>query len=121
MTTDRDDRVVVRLATGSQTVVPITAVIGHYVIHPRVEMARAIGPGWAVTHRPSGILVWATPEREGAEAVARWLLEHNTIPDTKDVTAWRDRLTHSAYRRLLAQLESIAPRYLPPPVKLNAE
>ena len=82
-----------------------------YAVHHTIKNGRAVGPGYTITHRPSGLAVWHVREFAAALAVVKWLNANLVLPDTeKTVVDWKDKLAPTAKTRLVAELSAIAPR-----------
>lgn len=89
--------------------------IGAFAIHQRVYGGAAVGPGWSVSHRTTGMLIWTTKEQYEAVQVAVWLHDQQIIPMGRDETlVWKSKLGAKAHAALTAQLAAVAPRYIPP-------
>jgi len=106
--------VVCRVGDGSTSVnVTADGIVGPYAIHQRIVKGRASGPGWAVTHRALGKVVWVVETLGEAVRVAGWLDEHRIIPEEAEAAqTWREHLSPTEYADLLTQLHGVAPRYL---------
>jgi len=88
------------------------AIVGGLAVHQRIVAGVARGPGWTVTHRASGKLIWSTQEFGEAVRVAQWLDDRRTIPEGhSEAVAWRAGLSTVLYARLIEDLQAIAPRY----------
>src|SRR5262245_49610644 len=86
--------------------------LGDYAMHRRLASGTTAGEGWAVTHCPSGLLVWSTQLQEGAEAAVRWLAEHAPLASANATTMLSMRVVAPEKLQLLReQLQQIAPRW----------
>lgn len=98
-----------RCGTNEVAVEP-EAVFGAFAVHLTISNGNR-GPGYTITHRPSGFAVWHVREFAAAIAVAKWLDESLILPDTVEtVTHWKQKLTPIARTRLVVSLSAIAPR-----------
>ena len=87
------------------------AVTGIYAVHLTINMGLVTGPGYTITHRPSGWAVWHVREFAAAIRVARWLDESGVLPLTAaDAMSWKEKLTPLERARMHMQLAAIAPR-----------
>lgn len=76
-----------------------TGLIGQFAIHPRFRYGEARGPGWTVTHVPTGKSVWHVANHEDAQRVAEWLVKESAIPeDLKTLTEPRIEEIKAALR-----------------------
>lgn len=84
---------------------------GPYAVHRTIKDMRPVGPGYTITHRPSGYAVWHVREFSAAIAVAKWLDENVTLPPSYDaVWNWKQNLTPNERTRLVGGMSAIAPR-----------
>lgn len=87
----------------------------HYAIHQRLRHGRPTGPGWTVTHIPSGLAVWTVDEFDAAVRVARWLDEHQALPvppapaNLDAMWKWYDE-DEQRVMQLIFSLTDVAPR-----------
>lgn len=84
---------------------------GPYAVHRTIKNSRAVGPGYTITHRPSGFAVWHVRAFDAAVRIAQWLDENVTLPPTyDDVWEWKQNLTPMARSALVGGMSKIAPR-----------
>src|SRR6266576_6968570 len=85
------------------------AIFGIYAVHKSINHATATGPGYTVTHRPSGMAVWHVREFGDAVAVAKYLDKEQLLPETKDeLEQWHQTLAPTARGMLMGMLTAIA-------------
>ena len=94
-----------------QVLVEPTAILGIYAVHKSISHGTAVGPGYTVTHRPSGLAVWHVRGFANAMAVAKFLDDEKLLPETKEgLATWKRELTPMARGHIATRLSAIAPR-----------
>jgi len=84
---------------------------GAYAVHLTVHKARASGPGYTVTHRPSGYAIWHVREFGAAVRIAQWLDENLKLPEKYEmVWQWKQQMSAVERGHLVGALTAIAPR-----------
>jgi hypothetical protein len=84
------------------------AVIGAFAVHLRIRHRVALGPGYTVTHRASGLAVWKVPTFDRALAVATWLDEQAPIPVAREEAfQWIENLSPEERTEFVTRLTAV--------------
>lgn len=87
------------------------AVIGPYAVHLSIGHLVAAGPGYTITHRPTGLAIWHVRKFTDGVRVATWLDAEKVLPETEaGMLLWKEALTPTVCTYLMARLAAIAPR-----------
>lgn len=115
MSAQQLDPDVVDVAVGGQKItIGSEGTVGGWSVHRIINDKVAKGPGYAVTHRATGLRVWTTESFDTALRVAQFLDRSKMIPDDPaEVYRWKDELTPVGRAEIILRLTEIAPRYLP--------
>lgn len=101
----------VMLRGGATTVVIPEVIIGDFAVHNWLWGARAVGPGFTVTHVASGLALWTVRHLSDAVKVAQWLDKRKVVP--VDAVTWKENLSGQARSKLIVDLTAIAQRFVP--------
>lgn len=102
------------LQNGERERIIVDALVGAWAIHQRVWGGEAVGPGWTVSHQPSGIAVWQVETEQEALRVARFLDESKILPETREAfLEWRVKASGPDKSKVMEQLSNIARRFHP--------
>lgn len=82
-----------------------------YAVHLTISEGKAKGPGYTITHRPSGYALWHVREFDAAVRIVHWLAENLQLPDTAEgAKNWKHTLPATERMRIADALTGIAPR-----------
>lgn len=109
MGADSSNTVTILISDKRRETVRVTEHIGQFAIHPRFRYGEAEGPGWTVTHVPTGKSVYHVAQQEDARRVAKWLVRVDIIPaDPVKYDAWTRQFTDAQAEEIRTAMRDIA-------------